>query len=168
MLRDFPENYTLWTHSRNVVTSKVKKEGKRRADAYLYGHPNGPSGRYRSPAEFLPHLMWLATDESADRNNCGCKLCFSDASLKTYFEISNKQMEFLDQKTKVRVKKDRNEFLKDFEFDEEKSHTAEKGVSKAGVKKEVRRFFLRNLMFYSCPVQSEAIKILHIMGMTVY
>ena len=137
MLRDFPENYTLWTHSRNVVTSKAKKEGKRRADAYLYGHPNGPSGRYRSPAEFLPHLMWLATDETADRNNCGCKLCFSDASLKTYFEISNKQIEHLDQKTKARVKKDRNEFLKDYEFDDEKNLNGEKGGSKTGLKKEV-------------------------------
>jgi hypothetical protein len=46
-----------------------------RQDAYLYGHPQGRKKRYRSPAEFFPHVLWLATDESGDPNNCSCKLC---------------------------------------------------------------------------------------------
>lgn len=46
-----------------------------RQDAYLYGHPLGRRKRYRSPAEFFPHLLWLCTDESGDVDNCSCKLC---------------------------------------------------------------------------------------------
>ena len=49
--------------------------GHDRQDAYLYGHPSGRKKRYRSPADFFPHLLWLVTDESGDRNNCSCKLC---------------------------------------------------------------------------------------------
>lgn len=46
-----------------------------RQDAYLYGHPQGRKKRYRSPAEFFPHVLWLVTDTSGDPNNCSCKLC---------------------------------------------------------------------------------------------
>jgi len=49
--------------------------GNERQDAYLYGHPGGRKKRYRSPAEFFPHLLWLATDEAGDTNNCSCKFC---------------------------------------------------------------------------------------------
>ena len=49
--------------------------GHDRQDAYLYGHPSGRKKRYRSPADFFPHLLWLVTDETGDRNNCSCKLC---------------------------------------------------------------------------------------------
>ena len=49
--------------------------GHDRQDAYLYGHPSGRKKRFRSPADFFPHLLWLTTDESGDRNNCSCKLC---------------------------------------------------------------------------------------------
>lgn len=46
-----------------------------RQDAYLYGHPLGRKKRYRSPADFFPHLLWLATDKDGDPNNCACKIC---------------------------------------------------------------------------------------------
>ena len=52
--------------------------GHDRQDAYLYGHPGGRKKRYRSPADFFPHLLWLATDEVGDPNNCTCKLCAPD------------------------------------------------------------------------------------------
>jgi hypothetical protein len=49
--------------------------GNDRQDAYLYGHPAGRRKRFRSPADFFPHLLWLCTDESGDPDNCGCKIC---------------------------------------------------------------------------------------------
>ena len=49
-----------------------------RQDAYLYGHPQGRKKRYRSPGDFFPHLLWLATDESGDPDNCSCKICAPD------------------------------------------------------------------------------------------
>ena len=42
---------------------------------YLYGHPQGHRKRFRSPADFFPHLLWLGTDESGNSRNCACKLC---------------------------------------------------------------------------------------------
>ena len=31
--------------------------------------------RFRSPAEFAPHALWLLTDPSLDPSNCRCKYC---------------------------------------------------------------------------------------------
>ncbi|GAB7361721.1 hypothetical protein MBLNU230_g1768t1 [Neophaeotheca triangularis] len=83
MLAVFPENYRLYEH-----VKKTEKEGQTelkskthaaggndRQDAYLYGHPLGRKKRFRSPADFFPHLLWLCTDESGDPDNCTCKIC---------------------------------------------------------------------------------------------
>ncbi|KAI9352598.1 hypothetical protein BDR26DRAFT_195342 [Obelidium mucronatum] len=40
-------------------------------DKYLYGHPSG--GRFRSPAEFLPHWLFLKSNQLEPP--CECKLC---------------------------------------------------------------------------------------------
>ncbi|KAI9851933.1 MAG: hypothetical protein M1838_002371 [Thelocarpon superellum] len=79
-----PENYRLYEH-RRVTASDMNGKSKstatasqprnERLDAYLYGHPGGRKKRYRSPADFFPHLLWLATDPEGDPGNCGCKLC---------------------------------------------------------------------------------------------
>jgi hypothetical protein len=87
ILKELPEGYILWEH----VKYKVEKlaEGKRekgkhaagiyeRQDAYLYGHPEGRRKRYRSPADFFPHLLWLAVDKEGDSRNCSCKMCSPD------------------------------------------------------------------------------------------
>ncbi|KAK5130245.1 hypothetical protein LTR08_002291 [Meristemomyces frigidus] len=82
MLAAFPENYRLYEHVKKTVTdgkTEVKSKrhaggGNDRQDAYLYGHPEGRKKRFRSPADFFPHLLWLANDESGDPDNCGCKL----------------------------------------------------------------------------------------------
>ncbi|KAK1821233.1 hypothetical protein LTR12_004290 [Friedmanniomyces endolithicus] len=79
----FPENYRLYEHIKKTVKdgkTEVKSKthaagGNDRQDAYLYGHPAGRKKRYRSPADFFPHILWLLTDESGDPDNCGCKLC---------------------------------------------------------------------------------------------
>lgn len=86
MLITFPENYRLYEHVKKTekdgkteVKSKTHAAGgNERQDAYLYGHPEGRRKRYRSPADFFPHLLWLCTDESGDHDNCGCKICSSD------------------------------------------------------------------------------------------
>ena len=86
MLVAFPENYRLYEHVKKTekdgkveVKSKTHAAaGNERQDAYLYGHPEGRRKRYRSPADFFPHLLWLTTDESGDPENCGCKICSPD------------------------------------------------------------------------------------------
>ena len=80
-----PENYRVYEHlkfkhsDKDDTATKIGKThaggGNDRQDAYLYGHPLGRKKRYRSPAEFFPHLLWLATDESGDPDNCSCKFC---------------------------------------------------------------------------------------------
>lgn len=86
ILADFPENFRLYEHVRTVkktaeggkvqATTKTHAGGGNdRQDAYLYGHPLGRKKRYRSPADFWPHLLWLATDPAADYDNCTCKTC---------------------------------------------------------------------------------------------
>lgn len=68
---------------------KKKEKGKHaagvfeRQDAYLYGHPEGRKKRYRSPADFMPHVLWLATDKEGDRRNCSCKICSPDGDEET-------------------------------------------------------------------------------------
>lgn len=83
ILACLPENYRLYEHVKKTekdgkleVKSKTHAAGGNdRQDAYLYGHPMGRKKRYRSPADFFPHLLWLSTDESGDPDNCSCKLC---------------------------------------------------------------------------------------------
>lgn len=88
ILAALPENYRLYEHLKYTIsetTGKLQKSTRNHAkgpndrqDAYLYGHPLGRKKRYRSPADFFPHLLWLATDESGDRDNCACKICAPD------------------------------------------------------------------------------------------
>ena len=79
ILADFPENYRLFEHHR--------ASGDRN-DAYLYGYPRGERvQRYRSPADFLPHLLWLGTNPTADYDECSCKLCVPDDYLKASDEL---------------------------------------------------------------------------------
>ncbi|KAF2459238.1 hypothetical protein BDY21DRAFT_301291 [Lineolata rhizophorae] len=85
ILESLPENYRLYEHVKSKATEidgvpqKPNKThaggGHDRQDAYLYGHPLGRRKRYRSPADFFPHLLWLVSDETGDPDNCACKLC---------------------------------------------------------------------------------------------
>jgi len=86
-----PRGYGLFVRS--------AKNGRR--DRYLRGEadgllafqclPNQPLGsrhvnRFRSPAEFAPHALWLLTDASLDPSNCRCKYCLrnGDRTPKTH------------------------------------------------------------------------------------
>ncbi|KAF2659145.1 hypothetical protein K491DRAFT_766249 [Lophiostoma macrostomum CBS 122681] len=81
ILWDFPDGYRLYEHIKSKAdgqTKPVKNHsggGHDRQDAYLYGYPKGPKKRFRSPVEFFPHLLWLASDDATDNDNCSCKMC---------------------------------------------------------------------------------------------
>lgn len=88
ILAALPENYRLYEHVKYTISEKTgellkssrnhAKGPNDRQDAYLYGHPLGRKKRYRSPADFFPHLLWMATDDTGEPDNCGCKLCAPD------------------------------------------------------------------------------------------
>ncbi|KAI9736386.1 MAG: hypothetical protein M1818_006119 [Claussenomyces sp. TS43310] len=87
VLKELPEDYVLWQHVKysadSAQTTGPQKKthaaaGTERNDAFLYGHPGGRSKKYRSPQEFFPHLLWLATDKEGNRLNCSCKNCSPD------------------------------------------------------------------------------------------
>ena len=88
MLAAFPENYRLFEHRRVSSLENPNARGPSdRRDVYLYGHPQGRKKRFRSPADFLPHLLWLAMDESGDPENCSCKLCTPEDMIKAGDEM---------------------------------------------------------------------------------
>ena len=63
-LNGFPKGYEL--------RCAVRKDGTR--DYYLYGHPAGSKAVYRTPGDFVLHLLWLVSN-STDRSQCSCDLC---------------------------------------------------------------------------------------------
>ena len=88
MLAAFPENYHLYEHRRVSSLDNPNAKGPSdRRDVYLYGHPQGRKKRFRSPADFLPHLVWLSMDEQADPENCSCKLCTPEDMIKAGDEM---------------------------------------------------------------------------------
>ena len=68
-LAEFPINYRLFEHIRTVKPDPTKSDQSRssmrneRSDVYLYGHPDGPKKRFRSPHDFFSHLLWLVKDD---------------------------------------------------------------------------------------------------------
>jgi hypothetical protein len=97
ILGEFPEGYALWEHCKyhkdgTAFEKKQKNKhaagGHERQDAYLYGHPHGRKKRYRSPADFFPHLLWLACDTEGDSLNCSCKICSPDGDEDTQLGIA--------------------------------------------------------------------------------
>ncbi|KAA1109043.1 hypothetical protein PGT21_032001 [Puccinia graminis f. sp. tritici] len=68
-LSDFPTGYQLFYHVKDS-----------RRTSYLFGYPNKKNLKlkFRTAAEFLPHLIWLASQGGKD-NNCTCKYCQSGA-----------------------------------------------------------------------------------------
>lgn len=116
ILGALPENYRLYEHVK-VTTHEVTGElfhisqedetfSDKRQDTYLYGHPEGPKKRYRSPADFFPHVLWLATDESGDPNNCSCKMCVPE-DIQAFDRIGKSRAEII-KKEDLPMKKDRN------------------------------------------------------------
>lgn len=60
-----PQGYSLW-----YVPRATAKGGQ---DAYLYGHPDGRSRRFRSRPDFLPHYWHLVYGTECTCRHCGGK-----------------------------------------------------------------------------------------------
>jgi hypothetical protein len=99
IVSELPEGYVLWEHVKynaKKLAEDKKEKGKHsagvyeRQDAYLYGHPHGRKKRFRSPADFFPHMLWLCTDAEGDPRNCSCKICSPDGDEETAVEESVK------------------------------------------------------------------------------
>ncbi|KAK6522619.1 hypothetical protein TWF281_002056 [Arthrobotrys megalospora] len=56
MVENLPAGFAIFTHQKGTVDDKGRLVIERQ-DSYLYGHQSG--SRYRSPKEFLPHLIGL-------------------------------------------------------------------------------------------------------------
>ncbi|KAH8594505.1 transcription-silencing protein Clr2-domain-containing protein [Bisporella sp. PMI_857] len=83
ILEEFPQDYVLWEQIKYKVdkTDKAEKTktshaagGNERQDAYLYGHRGGRTKRYRSPADFFAHCLFLSSPWT-ENDHCTCKLC---------------------------------------------------------------------------------------------
>ncbi|ODQ55820.1 hypothetical protein SAICODRAFT_152317 [Saitoella complicata NRRL Y-17804] len=64
-LSELPQGYALFEHRKGS-----------RTDVYLWGHPTGR--KFRSPAEFNPHLQWMALNTTHQANTddtCICVCC---------------------------------------------------------------------------------------------
>ncbi|OAV99831.1 hypothetical protein PTTG_12255 [Puccinia triticina 1-1 BBBD Race 1] len=67
-LSDFPKGYQLFYHVKNKNSSQTP---------YLFGYPTKSKLilKFRTATDFLPHLIWLASQDEKDR--CKCKHCQS-------------------------------------------------------------------------------------------
>ncbi|PLW36809.1 hypothetical protein PCANC_13944 [Puccinia coronata f. sp. avenae] len=65
ILSDFPKGYQLFYHVKNSVQT-----------AYLFGYPTKSKVilKFRTAADFVPHLIWLASSHDG-RKKCACKYC---------------------------------------------------------------------------------------------
>ncbi|KAJ3308020.1 hypothetical protein HDU76_004183 [Blyttiomyces sp. JEL0837] len=72
-LESLPHGYRLMGKPRIVTAEHV--------DKYLFGHPRSRGSKFRSPKEFLPHLIWLATDRTRNHANCKCHHCTKSRAL---------------------------------------------------------------------------------------
>ncbi|KAJ3579926.1 hypothetical protein NPX13_g636 [Xylaria arbuscula] len=72
-LQEFPSHYHL-----RLYQAKEDKKKHQAKHYYLFGYPEDGANKarkyYRSPNQFLPHLLWLV-GESQDRGDCACEFC---------------------------------------------------------------------------------------------
>ncbi|KAI1432808.1 hypothetical protein GGR50DRAFT_558894 [Xylaria sp. CBS 124048] len=80
-LAEFPAHYHLrWYQAGKDKGTKEDKDKKRAIHYYLFGYPEDTLGAgrarkyYRSPNQFLPHLIWLSGN-SPDKDDCSCEFC---------------------------------------------------------------------------------------------
>ncbi|KAF8511615.1 hypothetical protein BU17DRAFT_97032 [Hysterangium stoloniferum] len=74
----FPDGYWMFDHHKGPISNI-------RHDLYLFGSKTVL--RFRSPAEFIPHGLWLLTDPTLNTRNCGCKYC-GGSGTKSQTQIS--------------------------------------------------------------------------------
>ncbi|CAG8702727.1 7458_t:CDS:2, partial [Dentiscutata heterogama] len=74
ILNDLPDGYALYEHVKQYPPDELGNAKPTRKDTYLFG--NG--SKYRSPAEFEEHLLWLASDKTS---SCKCRYCDKEWNL---------------------------------------------------------------------------------------
>ncbi|KZT43074.1 hypothetical protein SISSUDRAFT_1124970 [Sistotremastrum suecicum HHB10207 ss-3] len=83
ILEAWPENYAFYDHNKGPQSGP-------RHDLYLFGkncHVGAPiTAKFRSTNEFIPHAIWLLTDETLTPTNCKCKYCTKSKSQKQISE----------------------------------------------------------------------------------
>ncbi|CAG8637973.1 8121_t:CDS:2 [Cetraspora pellucida] len=67
VLTQLPNGYKLFEHIK-----QQHKSGDIRKDTYLFGGGVDSGIKFRSPNEFIDHLLWLASDKTSP---CTCKYC---------------------------------------------------------------------------------------------
>ncbi|CAG8597333.1 7421_t:CDS:2, partial [Scutellospora calospora] len=70
-LIDLPDGYALYERVKQYPVDDSGKAKPTRKDTYLFG--NG--SKFRSPAEFEDHILWLASDKAS---SCKCRYCDKD------------------------------------------------------------------------------------------
>ncbi|KAK9243358.1 hypothetical protein V1506DRAFT_544732 [Lipomyces tetrasporus] len=68
-LKSMPKGYAIFDH----CTNKQPGVAKDKHETCIFGHPSGR--KFRSPQEFAPHAIWMATSPDHDRSQCKCELC---------------------------------------------------------------------------------------------
>ncbi|KAF8900986.1 hypothetical protein CPB85DRAFT_1439294 [Mucidula mucida] len=69
ILSEWPEGYSLYYHTRAKQPEGVDKALRR--DTYLIGGPR----TFRTPAEFIPHAIYLNSDSPIGKEYCQCCYC---------------------------------------------------------------------------------------------
>jgi hypothetical protein len=70
-----PDGYVLYEHARPNATLHDGSKKRTTHDVYLHGWSSNPAQKFRSPAEFLLHLVWLVS--GAAPGICSCRLCYN-------------------------------------------------------------------------------------------
>ncbi|KAF9032819.1 hypothetical protein BDZ89DRAFT_1131171 [Hymenopellis radicata] len=69
ILSEWPEGYSLYYHTRAKQPEGADKPLRR--DTYLIGGPR----TFRTPAEFIPHAIYLNSDSPLGKEHCQCRYC---------------------------------------------------------------------------------------------
>ncbi|CAG8550634.1 13146_t:CDS:2 [Cetraspora pellucida] len=103
VLIDLPDGYGLYDHIKQYPLGASGKY-KIRSDTYLYG--NGT--KFRSPAEFKDHLLWLASDKAV---SCNCQYCGGQKSttLEAAFASFSSKEPNVQKKKASTLNNDKNE-----------------------------------------------------------
>ncbi|KAK9466046.1 hypothetical protein V1512DRAFT_264615 [Lipomyces arxii] len=96
-LHSLPKGYALFNHYTRKPGVEIKIE------TYLFGHGRG---RFDSPAEFFPHLVWLLTNFEHDSRDCECLICKTEMRVEPRFRPNRNKRNY---ETRAEAIYDRNQ-----------------------------------------------------------
>ncbi|CAG8803785.1 34197_t:CDS:2, partial [Racocetra persica] len=97
ILTDLPEGYALFEHIKQYPPDESGKAKPIRKDTYLFG--NG--SKYRSPAEFEEHLLWLASNKTS---SCRCRYCDKGWSTGSDLDSTSRKKNDVDPHPNKKIK----------------------------------------------------------------